>query len=84
MGRLWVYEIQTKKKRKLVLRTLANFFSAVMEARYKKGHIILIGFHCQHRAQSHGTYKLLFNALLYSEYYNNESIKKVILFVNVR
>ncbi len=40
---------------------------ALVDARYKKGHIILIGFRCQHRAQSHGTYKFLLNALLYPE-----------------
>jgi len=41
--------------------------AAVVDAHYKDGHIILIGIRCQHRAQSHGTYKLLFNALLYPE-----------------
>jgi hypothetical protein len=41
--------------------------AAVVDAKYKKGHIILIGFPCQHRAQSHGTYKFLLNALLYPE-----------------
>ena len=41
--------------------------AAVVDAKYIKGHIILIGFRCQHRAQSHGTYKFLFNALLYPE-----------------
>lgn len=41
--------------------------AAVVDARYQKGHIILIGIRCQHRAQSHGTYKFLFNALLYPE-----------------
>jgi hypothetical protein len=41
--------------------------AAVVDAKYKKGHIILIGFRCQHRAQSHGTYKFLLNALLYPE-----------------
>lgn len=41
--------------------------AAVVDSRYKKGHIILIGFRCQHRAQSHGTYKFLLNALLYPE-----------------
>lgn len=39
--------------------------AAVVDLTYKKGHIILIGFKCQHRAQSHGTYKFLFNSLLY-------------------
>ncbi len=39
--------------------------AAVVDLKYKKGHIILIGFRCQHRAQSHGTYKFLLNALLY-------------------
>jgi len=41
--------------------------AAVVDVRHKKGHIILIGFRCQHRAQSHGTYKFLLNALLYPE-----------------
>jgi hypothetical protein len=41
--------------------------SAVVDLSYKKGHIILIGFRCQHRAQSHGTFKFLLNALLYPE-----------------
>jgi hypothetical protein len=41
--------------------------AVVVDTRHKKGHIILIGFPCQHRAQSHGTYKFLLNALLYPE-----------------
>lgn len=41
--------------------------AAVVDIQRKKGHIILIGFPCQHRAQSHGTYKFLLNALLYPE-----------------
>jgi len=41
--------------------------AAVVDAKYSKGHIILIGIRCQHRAQSHGTYKFLLNALLYPE-----------------
>jgi len=40
---------------------------ALVDVKYKNGHIILIGFRCQHRAQSHGTYKFLLNALLYPE-----------------
>ena len=41
--------------------------SAVVDVKFQKGHIILIGIRCQHRAQSHGTYKFLLNALLYPE-----------------
>jgi hypothetical protein len=41
--------------------------SVVVDIKNKKGHIILIGFPCQHRAQSHGTYKFLLNALLYPD-----------------
>ena len=41
--------------------------AAVVDIQNKKGHIILIGFPCQHRAQSQGTYKFLLNALLYPE-----------------
>ena len=41
--------------------------AAVVDARHKKGHIILIGIAAQMRAQSHGTYKFLLNALLYPE-----------------
>jgi hypothetical protein len=40
---------------------------ALVDFKYKKGHIILIGFCCQHRAQTHGSYKFLLNALLYPE-----------------
>jgi hypothetical protein len=39
--------------------------AAVVDTQYKKGRIILIGIRCQHRAESHGTYKFLLNALLY-------------------
>ena len=41
--------------------------SAVIDAKYMKGHIILIGILCQHRSQTHGTYKFLFNSLLYPQ-----------------
>lgn len=36
---------------------------AMVTVRYGKGEIILIGFRVQHRAQTHGTFKLLFNTL---------------------
>jgi len=41
--------------------------AAVVDAKDKDGRIILIGVRCQNRAQSHGTYKFLLNALLYPE-----------------
>jgi len=41
--------------------------AAVVDAKYKDGRFILIGIRCQNRAQSHGTYKFLLNALLYPE-----------------
>jgi len=41
--------------------------AAVVDTRHLKGRIILIGVACQMRAQSHGTYKFLLNALLYPE-----------------
>jgi hypothetical protein len=37
--------------------------TAVCEVSYGKGHIVLLGFRVQHRAQSHGTFKLLFNSI---------------------
>ncbi|MBN1271013.1 MAG: hypothetical protein JXB26_01975 [Candidatus Aminicenantes bacterium] len=41
--------------------------AAVVDLSYEQGHIILIGIRCQWRAQSHGAYKFLLNALLYPE-----------------
>jgi hypothetical protein len=41
--------------------------AAVVDTRYLKGRVILIGIACQARAQAHGTYKFLLNALLYPE-----------------
>ncbi len=41
--------------------------AAVVDFQYKKGRIILIGIVSQNRAQSHGTYKFLLNALLYPQ-----------------
>ncbi|MBA7680028.1 hypothetical protein ES703_88335 [subsurface metagenome] len=39
---------------------------AIVEVQYGKGKIILLGFRVQHRGQSHGTFRLLFNAILCS------------------
>jgi hypothetical protein len=36
----------------------------VIEAKYGRGKIVLIGFRPQHRAQTDGTYKILFNSFL--------------------
>jgi hypothetical protein len=41
--------------------------AVVVDTKHKDGRIILIGIRCQNRAQSHGTYKFLLNALLYPE-----------------
>jgi hypothetical protein len=41
--------------------------AAVVDTKYKEGRMILIGIRCQNRAQTHGTYKFLLNALLYPE-----------------
>ncbi len=41
--------------------------AAVVDVQYKKGHMILIGIRSQHRAQSHGTYKFILNAMLYPQ-----------------
>jgi hypothetical protein len=38
--------------------------AAMVSAQYGKGEVILIGFRAQHRSQTHGTFKLLFNALM--------------------
>ncbi len=38
--------------------------AAMVSAKLGQGKVVLIGFPAQHRAQTHGTYKLLFNSLV--------------------
>ncbi|MDH7492965.1 MAG: M14 family metallopeptidase [Candidatus Saccharicenans sp.] len=38
--------------------------AAMVEATYGQGQVILIGLRAQHRAQTHGTFKLLFNTFI--------------------
>jgi hypothetical protein len=40
--------------------------SAVLEVELDRGRVVLLGFRTQHRGQSHGTFKFLFNSLLLS------------------
>ena len=40
--------------------------AAALDANYGKGHIIMLAFRPQWRAQSHGTYKFFFNALFFN------------------
>jgi hypothetical protein len=39
---------------------------AIVEVQYERGHIVLLGFRVQHRAQPHGTFPLLLNAIFRS------------------
>ncbi len=39
--------------------------TAITEAPFGLGRVIMIGFRPQHRGQPHGTYKLIFNSIFY-------------------
>jgi glutamine amidotransferase-like uncharacterized protein len=38
--------------------------AAVVDAKLGRGRVVLLGFRTEHRGQPHGTFKLLFNAIL--------------------
>ena len=38
--------------------------AAVVSVKHGEGRVVLIGFRAQHRMQTHGTFKLVFNALV--------------------
>jgi glutamine amidotransferase-like uncharacterized protein len=38
--------------------------AAMVSVQHGQGKVVLIGFRAQHRAQTHGTFKLVFNALV--------------------
>jgi hypothetical protein len=38
--------------------------AAVVSVEHGQGRVVMIGFRAQHRAQTHGTFKLVFNALI--------------------
>jgi hypothetical protein len=48
---------------------------AVVEFKVKKGKVIILAFPVQHRAQTHGTFKLLFNAIYYGTAEGKENYK---------
>jgi len=50
----------------LVGEKYMNNKAAAVDVHYKKGHVVLFGFQPQWRGQSMGTYRALFNALLYT------------------
>jgi len=48
----------------LIGEEILSNMPAMVSAKYGEGQVVLIGFRTQHRCQSHGTFKLLFNTMI--------------------
>ena len=55
----------------LVGEEYMNGNAAAMDVKYGNGHVLLFGFQPQWRGQPMGTYRTLFNALLYANELSN-------------
>jgi hypothetical protein len=48
----------------LIGEEILSNMPAMVSAKYGEGQVVLIGFRTQHRCQTHGTFKLLFNTMI--------------------